>query len=162
MKDGFTKRALISASVKDGIEKPARELSEMGYEILATEGTAEYLRKKGIKAFKLSEITGIRETAEIKTLHPEIFRMIFSGEIGLVAVIPYQFDGRRESIDIGGMALLRAAAKAGVVAAYSLEMLSTVVEALRSGKARENAAEVFRFTSEYDEKIAEWLENEAP
>ena len=156
-------KVLISSSVKEGIECLAKRLAEMGYEILATEGTADYLQEKGVNALKLSEITGIAESKSIKTLHPKIYEMIFSGEIKAVVVIPYNLRENpcRENIDIGGISLLRAAAKAGVPAAYDLKSFQKLVEVLE-GKKRYNAAEVVRFTSEYDRTIAEWLENEAP
>ncbi len=152
-------KVLISSSVKEGIEGPAKQLADMGCEILATKGTAEYLEQRGVEVRRLSEITGISETPELKTLHPKVFEMIFSGEVGLVAVTPYNFDGRRESIDVGGIALLRAAAKAGVPAAFSLDGLKKLIEQMEKGgiDLKENSREVFRFTSEYDRRIAEML-----
>lgn len=154
---------MISSSIKEGIETPARQLSEMGYEILATDGTAEYLALKGLKVRRLSEITGIAESSTIKTLHPRVYEMIFSGEIKAVVVTPYNFGENpcRENIDIGGISLLRAAAKAGIPVAYDLESLNELVKILK-GEKNYTAARVFRFTSEYDRMIAEWLENEAP
>ena len=154
---------MISSSIKEGIETPARQLSEMGYEILATDGTAEYLALKGLKVRRLSEITGIAESSTIKTLHPRVYEMIFSGEIKAVVVTPYNFGENpcRENIDIGGISLLRAAAKAGIPVAYDLESLNELVKILKGEKSY-IAARVFRFTSEYDRMIAEWLENEAP
>ncbi|WP_456330392.1 phosphoribosylaminoimidazolecarboxamide formyltransferase [Archaeoglobus sp.] len=156
-------KVLISSSIKEGIETPARQFSEMGYEILATDGTAQYLASKGLKAKRLSEITGIAESSTIKTLHPKVYEMIFSGEIKAVVVIPYNFRENpcRENIDIGGISLLRAAAKAGIPAAYDLDSFKELVKILK-GEKRYTAARVFRFTSEYDKMIAEWLENEAP
>ena len=156
-------KVLISSSIKEGIETPARQLSEMGYEILATNGTARYLASKGVKVKRLAEITGITESDVIKTLHPKIYEMIFSGEIKAVAVIPYNFRENpcRENIDVGGISLLRAAAKAEIPAAYDLDSFKELAKILK-GEKKYTAARIFRFTSEYDRMIAEWLENEAP
>ncbi len=159
-------KVLVSSSVKEGVEELVRELVELGFEILATEGTAKYLAEKGVKVTPLSQITGIEESRELKTLHPEIYRMIFSGKIKAVVVIPYQFEKNpsKENIDIGGISLLRAAAKAGVPAAYDFESFIELVEVLKGciDWKEDNAARVFGFTAEYDRKIAEWFENEAP
>ncbi|WP_202318694.1 phosphoribosylaminoimidazolecarboxamide formyltransferase [Archaeoglobus neptunius] len=160
-------KALVSSSVKEGLEQPVLELKRMGFEILATDGTADYLEERGVEVRRLSEITGIEEDAWVKTLHPRIYEMIFSGEIDVVVVIPYRFDERpcRENIDIGGISLIRAAAKAGIGVAYDLESFKRLIDFLK-GKGDAPSADAFYFTSEYDRKIAEWLEgkerDEAP
>jgi len=159
-------KVLISSSVKEGIEDLARELIDLGFEILATGGTVRYLEERGVNVTYLSEITGIDESRELKTLHPKVYELIFSGKIKAVVVIPYEFEKNpcRENIDIGGLSLLRAAAKAGIPAAFDIEGFKKVVEVLKSGRGESPAlaARIFRFTSEYDRKIAEWFENEAP
>ncbi len=106
-------RALISVSNKAGIAEFTARLKEVGIEILATEGTARYLEERGIKVRRLSELTGLKETHQLKTLHPAIYEAIFSGEIGIVVVNLYPFEKELclENIDIGGVTLLRAAAK---------------------------------------------------
>ncbi len=158
--------ALISAANKRGIENVARELAEIGFEILATDGTASYLRRKEINVRRVSEITGLTERRELKTLHHRLYEMIFSGQISVVIVIPYEFSAepKFENIDIGGICLLRAAAKAGCFVAFDMAGCRKVVEAIKTGSENLKRAmlrEVFRFTSEYDKKIVEWLENEA-
>lgn len=161
-------KVLISSSVKEGLEESAMKLVDSGFEILATSGTAEYLAEKGVRVTRLSEVTGIEESRELKTLHPKVYEMIFSGEIKAVVVIPYRFEESPgvESIDIGGISLLRAAAKAGIMAAYDLDGFRLISEMLISRRESDDrakvGAKVFRFTSEYDRKIAEWFENEAP
>ncbi len=159
--------ALISASSKEGIEELAKELVGMGFEILATGGTAEYLRSKGINVRNTSEITGIAERRELKTLHNRLYEMIFSGQIGVVIAIPYNFEKEPcfENIDIGGICLIRAAAKAGAFVAFDIESAKDVIEALKTGSDKTKKrliSEAFRFTSRYDGRIAEWLSNEAP
>jgi len=161
-------KVLISSSVREGLEEPSRKLVDSGFEILATKGTAEYLAERGIKVRRLSEITGIEESRELKTLHPKIYEMIFSGEVKAVVVIPYRFEESPgvENIDIGGISLLRAAAKAGILAAYDLDSFQSISEVLIGGGKGDDSirAKIFRFTSEYDRRIAEWFEerDEAP
>src|SRR5512136_3003383 len=68
------KRALISVSDKDGIADFAKELSNLGTEILSTGGTASVLTKAGIKIKEVSDVTGFPEILDgrVKTLHPII------------------------------------------------------------------------------------------
>ncbi len=162
-------KALLSVSDKRELADFAAKLTELGFEILATEGTANYLEARGIQVTRLSEVTGIEETRGLKTLHPTIYRWIFDGELRVVAVIPYDFsnDPRIENIDVGGISLLRAAAKnyAKVFVAFRPEHYGYVLEGLRNDSLelrRRLAVEAFRFTSRYDSLVAEWLENEAP
>ena len=134
------KRALISVSDKEGIIDFARELQELGIEIISTGGTARILQKEKIKVTLISEVTGFPEILEgrVKTLHPFIFGGILAkreselhqqqikeqnvSQIDLVVVNLYPFektiskkevtmDEAIENIDIGGPSLLRAAAK---------------------------------------------------
>ncbi len=161
-------KALLSASDKRGLVEFASELVKLGLEIYATEGTAEHLIKKGIPVRKLNEITGLKESKYLKTLHPKIYEWIFSGELRVVAVIPYEFSNSPsiENIDIGGISLLRAAAKnyAKVFPVFRPEDYEVVIEGLKRDSLelrRKLAVEVFKFTSAYDAKVAEWLRNEA-
>ncbi len=134
------KRAIISVSDKEGIIDFARELQELGIEIISTGGTARLLQKEKIKVTSISEVTGFPEILEgrVKTLHPFIFGGILAkrenalhqkqiaeqkvDQIDLVVVNLYPFektiskkevtlDEAIENIDIGGPSLLRAAAK---------------------------------------------------
>ncbi|MFC1767393.1 hypothetical protein ACFLZ2_02415, partial [Candidatus Margulisiibacteriota bacterium] len=68
------KRALISVSDKTGIVEFAKELAEMGVEIISTGGTAKALKKAKIKAIDISKFTGFPEMLDgrVKTLHPKI------------------------------------------------------------------------------------------
>ncbi len=133
------KRALISVFYKEGIDNVARQLSDQGWEIISTGGTASFLTKEGIKVTEVSEITGFPEilNGRVKTLNPHIFgpilaknspahleqlKEIKSRKIDLVIVNFYPFeealqnhadniDRMIENIDIGGPSMVRAAAK---------------------------------------------------
>jgi phosphoribosylaminoimidazolecarboxamide formyltransferase/IMP cyclohydrolase len=133
-------RALISLTDKSGIEDFARELQDLGIEILSTGGTAKKMRENGISVKDVSEFTGFPEMLDgrVKTLHPKVHggilylrgnasheeQMAAHGlqQIDLIAVNLYAFDKATsdpnctvakaiENIDIGGPTMLRAAAK---------------------------------------------------
>jgi phosphoribosylaminoimidazolecarboxamide formyltransferase/IMP cyclohydrolase len=131
------RRAFLSVFDKTGLEPLARALSEQyGYELLATGGTKTFLEEKGLAVRESSEITGFGELlgGRVKSLHPEIFAAILAERdnpqhtvpflIDVVVVNLYPFEQERASeaaqrdpghlihfIDIGGSALIRAAAK---------------------------------------------------
>ena len=134
------KRALISVSDKQGIGGFAKELNNMGVEILSTGGTASLLRQEKISIVSVSDYTGFPEMLDgrVKTLHPKIHggllgqrskkehidKMKESGikPIDMVVVNPYPFAATIaregctlseaiENIDIGGPTMLRSAAK---------------------------------------------------
>lgn len=133
------KRALISVYDKTGIESLARELHERGVEIISTGGTAKKLRKEGIMVTEVNDLTGFPEIFEgrVKTLHPKIHGALLARPnleedsesmakagiepIQLVVVNLYPFqqvvdseaplEDVIENIDIGGPAMIRAAAK---------------------------------------------------
>ena len=67
-------RALISVSDKRGVVDFARQLQEMGWEIIATGGTMKALRDAGLKIINISDVTGFPEICEgrVKTLHPKV------------------------------------------------------------------------------------------
>ena len=66
-------RALISVSDKTGVAEFARELSGLGWQIIATGGTMEMLRRSGIETINISDVTGFPEICDgrVKTLHPK-------------------------------------------------------------------------------------------
>jgi phosphoribosylaminoimidazolecarboxamide formyltransferase/IMP cyclohydrolase len=134
------KRALISVSNKAGVVLLARELQEMGVEIVSTGGTEKRLLEEGIEVIPISDITGFEEMLDgrVKTLHPFIHGAILADRtkpqhmqelekmgitpIDLVVVNLYPFAETIadpdctlaeavEQIDIGGVALIRASAK---------------------------------------------------
>ncbi|MDA8195266.1 MAG: bifunctional phosphoribosylaminoimidazolecarboxamide formyltransferase/IMP cyclohydrolase [Thermaerobacter sp.] len=130
--------ALLSVSDKTGLEQLAEWLLEQGIGLLASGGTYRYLREKGMAARPLEDLTGFSEMlgGRVKTLHPRIYGGLLSREtpedqrdrhvmdaplIDLVVVNLYPFAARLntgageadlvEEIDIGGVSLIRAAAK---------------------------------------------------
>lgn len=133
-------RALISVSDKTGIVGFAKELVDLGYEIISTGGTYQKFKEEGVAATEISEITGFPECLDgrVKTLHPMVHAGILAmrsnenhmkqleelkvDTIDLVIVNLYPFkqtilkDGVTrgeavENIDIGGPTMLRSAAK---------------------------------------------------
>nr|MBF0221009.1 IMP cyclohydrolase [Desulfobulbaceae bacterium] len=133
-------RALISLTDKSGIEGFAKDLDDLGIEILSTGGTAKKIREHGINVVGVSDFTGFPEMLDgrVKTLHPKVHGGILAQRdnkkhqqqmaehgikpIDLIAVNLYAFDKATsdpsctlanaiENIDIGGPTMLRAAAK---------------------------------------------------
>ena len=133
-------RAIISLTDKSGIEDFAKELENLGIEILSTGGTAKKMRDHGIKVKDVAEFTGFPEMLDgrVKTLHPKVHGGILAQKsnadhlaqmekhgleaIDIVAVNLYAFEktvadpncrlaDAIENIDIGGPTMLRAAAK---------------------------------------------------
>jgi phosphoribosylaminoimidazolecarboxamide formyltransferase/IMP cyclohydrolase len=151
--------ALISVSDKSGLLEFAKGLTDLGYTIYTTEGTAKFLEGKGIPAKRLSDITGIVESKTIKTLHPEVFKRIYEGFFDLVVVNLY----KPEEIDIGGVALLRAGAKNydKVLVVCDPKDYSLVLERLRYGVddvfRLKLAIKAFEYVIDYDKKVVEML-----
>lgn len=186
--------ALISVSNKTGIIPFATELSKLGVELISTGGTAKFLRENGITTKEVSEITSFPEMLDgrVKTLHPKIQAGILAvrdrkehlqqlaeqgiPQIDLVVVNLYPFDklsqsGARhddliENIDIGGVTLIRAAAKnyhyVGVVV-DPLDYEKVINEIKETGslsnKTREKlAVKAFQHTAKYDVAISQYFE----
>ena len=134
------KRALISVSDKTGIVEFAKKITEFGYEIISTGGTAVTLEKAGLKVINISDITGFPECLDgrVKTLHPNVHAGLLAmrsnpehmktleelniNTIDMVVVNLYPFKQTImkegvdlqtciENIDIGGPTMLRSAAK---------------------------------------------------
>ena len=187
------RRALVSVSDKKGVEDFALRLSELGFEIISTGGTARSLTEAGVKVVPVSEVTGAPEIlgGRVKTLHPKIHGGILAdlgdpdhveqlveqdiGPIDLVCINLYPFEETVaggapekeaiEQIDIGGPAMLRAAAKnfGTVIVVPSPEFYEEVLAALESeGQVPEEtrrrlALAAFRRTAEYDAAISDWF-----
>jgi len=188
------KRALISVWDKEGLAPFAKALDSRGIEIISTGGTAKFLEKEGIRVTEVSAITGVDELFEgrVKTLHPKIHGAILYkrdnegharqakeagiAPIDLVVVNLYPFEhvaGKPgtayeeaiEHIDIGGPAMVRAAAKnhahvAVVVDPHDYEWVAEEIKKRGGldGKARrELALKAFARTSGYDTAICQYL-----
>lgn len=188
------RRALLSVSDKSGIEDFARTLAEMDVEILSSGGTARALTGAGIHVTAVPDVTGAPEIlgGRVKTLHPKIHGGILADrrraehvrEIELYGIEPidlvvcnlYPFektishpstteDSALEQIDIGGPAMVRAAAKnhPSVAVVVNPDRYESVLGELRaSGELsddtrRELAKEAFRHTASYDAAIARWM-----
>jgi phosphoribosylaminoimidazolecarboxamide formyltransferase / IMP cyclohydrolase len=177
------RRALLSASDKTGLADFARALAERGAEIVSTGGTAQALRDAGLAVTEVADITGFPEVmgGRVKTLHPRIHGGILArrgqddatlaehgiGAIDLVAVTLYPFEGSPgiETIDVGGPAMIRAAAKnhAHVAVATDPADYTTILADLAAHggttvatRAR-LAAGAFARTAAYDAAIADWM-----
>ena len=184
-------RALISVSDKTGLEAFASALARLGVAILSTGGTARALRDAGIAVTDVSDHTGFPEImgGRVKTLHPAIHGGILARRddadhraamdahgiagIDLVAVNLYPFEeavreGARldtciETIDVGGPAMIRAAAKnhedvTVVVQPSDYQAVMDEIEALGGATSlalrRRLAATAFARTAAYDAAIA--------
>ncbi|MGE3832761.1 MAG: bifunctional phosphoribosylaminoimidazolecarboxamide formyltransferase/IMP cyclohydrolase, partial [Parvibaculaceae bacterium] len=180
------RRALISVSDKTGLIDFAQGLAKSGVEIISTGGTAKSLKSAGIPVRDVSEVTDFPEILDgrVKTLHPKIHGGLLAdrskpehvkalGEhaiepFDLLVVNLYPFEEKPgiETIDIGGPAMIRAAAKNhgsiavivdprdydGAIAEISgpLRGLSVQKRAFLAGKA-------FARTASYDAAIARWF-----
>ncbi len=187
------KRVLISVYDKTGITELAGELASLGWELLSSSGTASHLRKAGLIVTEVSDVTGYPHIlgGRVKTLHPLIFGGILArrenpadmketGEysIPLLDMIvcnlyPFEETARKnstlddllENIDIGGVSLLRAAAKnfRQVIVLADPSDYGIVAEELKTEgdvtlPTREMlAVKAFRTTAIYDGMISEGL-----
>ena len=186
------KTAVISVANKTGIVDFAKRLCDKGFRIISTGGTARVLEENGVDIIPVSDATGHPEilNGRVKTLHPVIHGGILAdrdnqqhvqelkelgiGVIDLVCVNLYPFEkviskpidikDAIENIDIGGVALLRAAAKnyKYVYAVcdqddYSRVLISLGKESSQSKLREELAVKAFAHTSNYDSIIEEFL-----
>lgn len=192
------KRALISVSDKSGLVERARRLAKAGVEIISTGGTLKALTEAGIKARDASDITEYPEMMDgrVKTLHPRIHGGLLArrGEAGdieameahgiaqidLLMVNLYPFEdavasgadlpGCIAKIDVGGPAMIRAAAKnhAHVCVCVEGEDLDAVLAEMEKNEGqvplalrRRLAAKAFSRTAAYDSAIAHRLAADA-
>lgn len=185
------RRALLSVSDKTGLLELARALSALNIHLLSTGGTAKTLREAGIAVQDVSEVTGFPEIMDgrVKTLHPKIHGGLLGRNgtddavmkehditaIDLLVVNLYPFaatiakpdcsyDDAVENIDIGGPAMLRAAAKnhERVSVVVDPSDYASLVSSLQQGGTdiamrRAFAAKTYAHTSAYDGQITQWL-----
>jgi len=188
------RRALLSVSDKSGLVELARSLAERGVELLSTGGSAQALRQAGLKVADVSDHTGFPEIMDgrVKTLHPKIHGGLLArrdlpehvaaqkshgiADIDLLVVNLYPFEATVakgadrdtiiENIDVGGPAMIRAAAK-------NHDFVTVIVDpadyddlkaelATHNGAAcldfrRRLARKAFARAASYDAAIAAWM-----
>ena len=186
--------ALLSVSDKTGIVEFAQALHAAGVKLLSTGGTAKLLADKGLPVTEVSEVTGFPEMLDgrVKTLHPKIHGGILARrdraehlealathgippiDLVVVALYPFEQTVARpgvtleeaiEQIDIGGPAMIRAAAKnhaSVAVVTHPSQYGAVVAELRQSGELGDAtrarlACEAFARTSAYDRAIASYL-----
>ena len=183
--------ALLSVFDKSGLAEFAEALVELGFELLSTGGTAAELSKAGLPVFEVSEHTGFPEImgGRVKTLHPKIHGGILGRDsdadtlqehgidpIELVVVNLYPFERvvsepdcslevAIENIDIGGPAMVRAAAKNHArvcVLTDPADYRLALAELRESGRIgadtrRALALKAFAHTARYDGLVADYL-----
>ncbi|GKV18000.1 hypothetical protein SLEP1_g28437 [Rubroshorea leprosula] len=188
------KQALISLSDKKDLEFLGNELQELGYMIVSTGGTATALENAGISVTKVEQLTSFPEMlgGRVKTLHPNIHGGILArrdqkhhmealnkhgiGTFDVVVVNLYpfydkvtstggiNFEDGIENIDIGGPAMIRAAAKnhKDVLIVVDSQDYPALIEFLKRNHndqqfRRKLAWKAFQHVASYDSAVSEWL-----
>ena len=186
------RRAIVSVSDKTGVEELARALDEAGCRIVSTGTTASAISEAGIPVTEVSALTGFPECLDgrVKTLHPAVHTGILAdrrkashvrqlADLGIAAfdliavnLYPFRqavasgagFEECVEKIDIGGPAMVRAAAKnhASVAVVTDPADYGAVIEAAGKGGFEDGerlrlAAKAFAHTAAYDAAVAEWI-----
>ncbi len=203
MTDHRVTRALLSVSDKSGLIEFARALAGYGIDLVSTGGTAKAIAAAGLKVTDVSELTGFPEMMDgrVKTLHPKVHGGLLAirdndehkqamkshgiAPIDLLVVNLYPFEATVdkgagfeeciENIDIGGPAMIRAAAKNhdDVAVVVEPQDYQAVLEELAANKGattlrlrRRLAAKAYARTAAYDAAISNWfaaqLETDAP
>ena len=186
------RRALISVYEKDRLLEVGKALQAAGVEIVSTGSTAQTLSAAGVSVTEVSAYTGFPEimNGRVKSLHPRIHAGILADQnnpehlaaISELDIAPFDlviinlypfaetvasgatFEENIEQIDIGGPAMLRAAAKnhSSVAVVSDPSQYDLLLEAVSAGgftqdERRQLALDVFRVTAQYDLAIATWL-----
>jgi phosphoribosylaminoimidazolecarboxamide formyltransferase/IMP cyclohydrolase/phosphoribosylglycinamide formyltransferase, formyltetrahydrofolate-dependent len=186
------RRALVSVYDKTGLTELAQALHAAGVEIVSTGSTAATIEAAGVPVTPVEALTGFPETLDgrVKTLHPRVHAGLLAdlrsdrhaAQLAELGIAPFDllvsnlypfaetvasgadFDGCIEQIDIGGPAMVRAAAKnhASVAVVTSVSAYPSVLAALRDGgftlaQRRELAARAFADIAEYDVAVANWF-----
>lgn len=193
------KNALISVYYKDNLEPIIHELNRLGANIYSTGGTETFIRSLGVDVIAVEDLTSYPSIlgGRVKTLHPKVFGGILARrsnnsdkeqlaqyeipEIDLVIVDLYPFEETVESgaghddviekIDIGGISLIRAAAKnfKDVVILASKDDYTELYEMLKSqngtttiDQRKRFAQKAFNITSNYDTAIFQYFNQDEP
>ena len=188
------KRALISVSDKSGVVELAKALDALGVELISTGGTAALIRDEGLPVIDVSDVTGFPEMMDgrLKTLHPKVHGGLLAvrgnadhakaqeahgiADIDLLVVNLYpfgetvasgaDFETCIENIDIGGPAMIRAAAKnhAGVAVVVDPSDYDALIADLKetngeigADRRRALAAKAYARTGAYDAAISAWF-----
>jgi phosphoribosylaminoimidazolecarboxamide formyltransferase / IMP cyclohydrolase len=192
----LVRRALISVSDKTGLIELATALNNAGVSLVSTGSTAKTIADAGITVTEVSQVTGFQEALDgrVKTLHPKIhgglladlrlanheeqLRELEIEPFELLVVNLYPFvktvesgakgDAVIDQIDIGGPAMVRAAAKnhANVAIVVDPSRYAEIIAAVGEGgttinQRRDLAAEAFAHTAKYDTAVAAWFSAEA-
>jgi phosphoribosylaminoimidazolecarboxamide formyltransferase/IMP cyclohydrolase len=188
------KRALVSVHNKEGLVEFCKGLAGLGYEIVSTGGTHATLEKAGVPVVQVAQLTSFPEIlgGRVKTLHPAIHGGILAKrtpehleelkkhnlstiDVVVCNLYPFQETVRKEGvsegeiveqIDIGGVTLLRAAAKnfESVLVVCDPADYTSVLDKLQGGAEgvpnvdrKRFALKAFRHTATYDSAISQWL-----
>ena len=197
MSEKRIKTALVSVFHKDGLDEIITTLHKEGVQLLSTGGTQEFIESLGIPCQRVEDLTGYPSIlgGRVKTLHPKVFGGILGRrdnegdqvqmvnyeipEIDLVIVDLYPFEATVasgasheaiiEKIDIGGISLIRAAAKnhKDVVIVASKDQYAPLTDILRDKGAQTTleerawfAKEAFAVSSAYDSAIFNYFDGE--
>ena len=190
-------RALISVSDKTGIVEFAQSLAERGVELVSTGGTSKLLKEAGLTVKDVADLTGFPEMMDgrVKTLHPGVHGGLLAmrdnpehqaaqevhgiGNIDLLVVNLYPFEETIakgadyttaiENIDIGGPAMIRAAAKNhdGVCVVVDADDYQSLLDELGANDGKTDlpfrqhlAAKAYARTANYDAAISNWFAGE--
>ena len=188
----LVRRALVSVYDKTGLAELAGALGDAGVEIVSTGSTAAHIAQTGAPVTSVTEITGFPEVLDgrVKTLHPNVHAGLLADrrnpahvrQLQELRIAPFELvvanlypfretirtdvtvDAAIEQIDIGGPAMVRAAAKnhANVAVVVDPSAYPEVIEAVRGGgfddaQRRRLAAHAFAHTASYDAAVANWF-----
>jgi len=186
------RRALIGVSDKAGLLELATGLHACGVEIVSTGGTARVIADAGVPVTPVEEVTGFPESLDgrVKTLHPRVHAGLLAdlrkpahaAQLDSLGIAPFDLlvvnlypfeqtvasgaapDDCVEQIDIGGPAMVRAAAKnhPSVAVVVEPDRYAWVLDRVRDGgftlaERRELAVAAFRHTASYDIAVASWM-----
>ena len=185
------RRALLSVSDKTGIVELARELAGLGFALVSTGGTARAIAGAGLAVTEVSSLTGFPEIMDgrVKTLHPKVHGALLGRagtddavmreqgiepiDVLVINLYPFaetiarpdcRYEDAIENIDVGGPAMLRAAAKnhARVTVLVDPADYAGALAELRAGGTSEAtrrrlAAKAFGHTAQYDALVSGWL-----
>jgi phosphoribosylaminoimidazolecarboxamide formyltransferase/IMP cyclohydrolase len=178
-------RALLSVFDKTGVVDFARALHDLGWELLSSGGTAKVIADAGIPVVDVATVTGYPAILghRVVTLHPSIHGALLADTdnaehvadmhthniepIALAAINLYPFSSNPsiELIDVGGPAMVRAAAKnyAHVAVVTEPTQYDLIIDAIRSSGSvppalrQQLAAQAFATTTAYDAQVAQWF-----